>query len=88
MPAKEVIISNMELVARERGKQLPPLAGATKLSELGLDSLCFGILVARLEDELGFDPFTDSEEIYFPATFGELVQLYERGHREPEPHQG
>ena len=32
----------------------------------GLDSLCFAILVTRLEDELGFDPFTISDDVYFP----------------------
>jgi acyl carrier protein len=28
------------------------------LLETGLDSLCFAIIVARLEDELGVDPFS------------------------------
>ena len=34
-------------------------------------------MVASLEDELGFDPFTESEEVYFPVTFGEFVRFYD-----------
>ena len=32
----------------------------------GLDSLCFAIVVARLEDSLGYDPFSVAEDVAFP----------------------
>ena len=41
------------------------------------NSLCFAILVARLEDELGVDPFTSSDDISFPVTLGDFVKAYE-----------
>ena len=47
------------------------------LLESGLDSLCFAIIVARLEDQLGVDPFTAAEDVFFPATMGEFVKFYE-----------
>lgn len=47
------------------------------LLESGLDSLGFAILVAKLDDELGFDPFVQMEEPVYPVTFGEFVKLYE-----------
>ena len=47
------------------------------LPESGLDSLCFAILVARLEGDLGVDPFTVSEELIFPVTLGDFVGLYD-----------
>lgn len=47
------------------------------LLESGLDSLGFAILVAKLDDELGFDPFVQMEEPVYPVTFGEFVTLYE-----------
>jgi len=72
------IISQIESVAAEQNKKIAPLHDDLVLAESGLDSLCFAILVARLEDELGADPFTASEEIYFPTTLGEFVELYER----------
>jgi hypothetical protein len=31
-----------------------------------------------LEDELGYDPFTEAEDVCFPVTFGEFVQFYDR----------
>lgn len=78
MSTRSVIFSQIKAIAAEQKKQIAPLQDELALTESGLDSLCFAILVARLEDELGKDPFTASEEIYFPATLGEFVELYER----------
>ena len=49
----------------------------TVLLESGLDSLGFAILVATLEDELEYDPFTMSDTPIYPKTFGEFVKMYE-----------
>lgn len=48
------------------------------LLQSGLDSLGFAVLIARLETELGYDPFTLMSEPFYPRTFGELVAIYER----------
>ncbi len=64
-------------VAAENGKSLPPLADDLPLFESGLDSLCLAVIVARLEDGLGVDPFSNSEDVVFPVTVGEFVRLYE-----------
>ena len=47
------------------------------LLDSGLDSLGFAILVARLEEELEYDPFVEMEEAVYPTTFGEFVTVYE-----------
>jgi hypothetical protein len=39
------------------------------------------VLVARLEDKLGFDPFTAAETAFFPVTFGDFIKVYENGGR-------
>ncbi len=44
----------------------------------GLDSLGFAILVARLDEDLGLDPFSESETAFYPRTFGEFVGAYEK----------
>ena len=49
----------------------------TVLLDSGLDSLGFAILVARLEEELGFDPFVEMEEAVYPTTFAEFVNIYD-----------
>lgn len=69
----------MAEVAREHGKILAPLKDDLVLAECGLDSLGFAVLVARLEDTLGVDPFTAAEEAVFPVTLGDFVKVYENG---------
>lgn len=54
------------------------LTDDTILLNSGLDSLGFAILVARLEEELGFDPFVEMEVAVYPTTFGEFVSMYEQ----------
>jgi acyl carrier protein len=77
MTVRAAITSQMQTVAAEQNKTLAPLTDELLLLDSGLDSLCFAILVARLEDELGYDPFSTDEEVFFPTTFGEFVHFYE-----------
>lgn len=77
MPTRSIVIETIAQVAREQDKTLAPLGDDLVLLDSGLDSLCFAILVSRLEDAFGVDPFTASDEIVFPVTVGEFVALYE-----------
>lgn len=76
MSAKLTIISAIEQVAREQNKAIRNLSDDLELLDSGLDSLCFAILVARLEDMMGYDPFTMSDDIEFPITLGEFIAIY------------
>ncbi|HMG80145.1 MAG TPA: acyl carrier protein [Xanthobacteraceae bacterium] len=67
----------MRQIAREHGKTLAPLRDDLVLLDSGLDSLGFAVLVARLEDTLGIDPFTAAEDAMFPLTLGDFVKVYE-----------
>lgn len=71
------ILAQFKSVADEQNKKLPPLSDDWVLLESDLDSLCFAIIVARLEDELGFDPFSAGEEVEFPVTLGDFIGIYE-----------
>lgn len=77
MDVRESILGEMRRVAREQNKTLAPLDDETPLLSTGLDSLCFAILVARLEEELGIDPFSSAEDVALPVTVGDLVEFYE-----------
>jgi acyl carrier protein len=77
MSVRSTIISQFEQVAKEQDKQLASPSDDLVLLESGLDSLCFAIIVARLEDALGFDPFSAAEEVYFPVTLGDFIKFYE-----------
>jgi acyl carrier protein len=77
MSIKLTIIDLMRQIAREHGKTLAPLRDDLVLLDSGLDSLGFAVLVARLEDTLGIDPFTAAEDAMFPLTLGDFVKVYE-----------
>jgi len=74
---KLAVTSQMQKIADEQSKKLAPLTDDLNLLESGLDSLCFAILVARLEDDLGCDPFSASDDIHYPVTVGDFISLYE-----------
>jgi len=74
---RATIISQFEKVATEQKRKLAPLTDDRPLMDSGLDSLCFAIVVARLEDTLGYDPFSTSDDVQFPVTFGDFISFYE-----------
>jgi acyl carrier protein len=76
MNVRSEIVTQFKQVAQEQDKRLAPLTDGLELLNSGLDSLSFAILVTRLEDSLGIDPFTESEDAQFPVTFGDFVNLY------------
>jgi acyl carrier protein len=77
MSVRDLIETEMQRIAAEHKKHLAPIRGDLPLLQSGLDSLCFALLVANLEDKLGVDPFSASEDINVPVTFDDLVELYE-----------
>ncbi len=78
MSTRTTIIEAMQRVAAEQHRVLQPLDDDALLLTVGLDSLCFAILVARLEEALNVDPFGASDEIELPVTVGDLIRFYER----------
>jgi acyl carrier protein len=77
MSVRKIVTKHFEQVAVEQKRKLAPLADKLKLLDSGLDSLSFALIVARLEEELGYDPFDTAEEIRFPVTFGDFITLYD-----------
>ena len=79
MKTREIIIDlfNEALEITESTFVFESLTDDTVLLNSGLDSLGFAILVARLEEELEFDPFVEMQEVIYPSTFGEFVAIYE-----------
>jgi hypothetical protein len=79
---RSVILSEIQELAVSEGKTLPPLTDDLPLLQSGLDSLMIAILVAHLEENLNLDPFTDSEDIYYPVTLGDFIKAYERANQQ------
>jgi acyl carrier protein len=78
MSSRDKIFTVIQEVATQQDRPIRALNDNLVLLESGLDSLCFAIIVARLEDELGHDPFTASEDVYFPVTLGDFVEFYDQ----------
>jgi acyl carrier protein len=76
MSVRTAVVSTFEEVAKEQKRKLLPLSDDLKLLHSGLDSLSLALIVARLEDTLGVDPFEFADS--FPVTFGDFVALYEK----------
>jgi acyl carrier protein len=77
MSIRLTVTTHLQQVAEEQQVTLPSLSDDMVLLDSGLDSLGFAILVARLEDALGIDPFTASDDAYFPVTLGDFIGIYE-----------
>lgn len=78
MSIRSTIILHLQQIAEEGKKALPPLTDDLVLLDLGLDSLAVAILVARLDETLGIDPFTESDDVYYPVTLGDFIRFYEK----------
>jgi acyl carrier protein len=77
MTIRNTILVQIEAIRSGKDKKFPPLSDDLPLLDSGLDSLGIAVLVTRLEDALGVDPFSDSQLTSPPATLGELIGLYE-----------
>jgi hypothetical protein len=77
MSVRTDILDQLKQVAHEQDKQLGPLSDELPLLDSGLDSLCFAILVSRLEIVLGVDPFSENTDAPFPVNLGEFIGFYE-----------
>jgi acyl carrier protein len=81
MSVRDTIETEFQRVAKEQKRNLMPLTDNLMLLDSGLDSLSFALIVARLEDAVGFDPFESAEDTRFPITFGEFVRLYDESQK-------
>jgi acyl carrier protein len=77
MNIKEIILSEIRKIGEEQDRELAPLTDDLSLLDSGLDSLAFAILVARLEDALGLDPFTEADATPHPVTLGDFIGFYD-----------
>ena len=79
MNTREIITEALKRVAAGQDADLvSDLNNDTILLESGLDSLGFAVLVAELEEVLGFDPFVMMDTPVYPETLGDFVAFYEK----------
>jgi acyl carrier protein len=75
---RTTILAEIQRLAEAEEKEMPELKDSLVLLESGMSSLMLAVLVARLEETLGLDPFTDSEDVFYPVTLGDFIKAYEK----------
>ena len=78
MQIRDAVIAELKALYEEDGLSVPDLHDEVVLLETDLDSLGFAVLVTRLDEILGSDPFSELEEPVYPETLGELIKIYEK----------
>jgi acyl carrier protein len=78
MSVKSAVIDEIRQLAAENRTPMPDLTDDLVLLDSGLDSLAVAILVVRLEDIFGFDPFAESTDMAYPVTLGDFIRFYEQ----------
>lgn len=82
---KRIVTAFHEVLVSSNSQLSGPLTDDVVLLESGLDSLGFAILVARLEEDLGWDPFSISNDPFYPSTFKDFVSFYDTYQPEYSP---
>lgn len=78
MTIEDKIWNEVRSLLQTSGAGIPTgLNRSTPIVDTGLDSIEFAMLVAHLEDALGFDPFVALESAVYPRTMGEFIEIYE-----------
>lgn len=74
MTIQETIIQIFQETAEENGQKLTPTTSMT-IRELGFQSIDWAVIVVKLEQELGFDPFSTGAQFDL-NTVQDFINLY------------
>ena len=81
MPSQQdvrgIMLPMISAVLAEKGRATKIEDGDTLMGKLQLDSLDLAVLVVRLEQQLGYDPFRTGRPLV--NTVGQLIAIYEQG---------
>lgn len=77
MDLEIALIEVINTVLVEDGLRKVDITSETQLGDIGLDSLGFAIVIARLEKVVGYDPFTEGKVSQYPSTFGQFLKIYQ-----------
>jgi aryl carrier-like protein len=77
MLIRDEIVLTFRRIAEAQSQRLAPLTDELKLTECGLDSVGFMLVVASLEESVKVDPFDSLEGVDFPVTLRDFIALYE-----------
>lgn len=71
-----MVVAEIVRLLEEDDLDVPDITASTILLDTGLDSLGFAVLVTRLEEKLGYDPFSLMKDAVYPRTLQDFVEIY------------
>ena len=73
---REIILNEIIVVFSEEGVTFDEEMLGLPVMDIGVDSLTYAVLVARLEVKIGKDPFTEQPERGYPKLLSDFVDAY------------
>ena len=73
---RRVVLEEIDLVFNEEGVIFNEGMLNLPVMDIGVDSLTYAVLVARLEAKIGRDPFTENPERDYPKLLLDFVEAY------------
>ena len=70
------ILDEIKVVFAEEGVTFEESMLGLPVMDIGVDSLTYAVLVARLEAKIGKDPFTEQPERAYPKLLSDFVDAY------------
>ena len=74
---REIVISEIVEVFNQEGLIFSNEMLTLGVMEIGLDSLAYAVLVARLQVKLGRDPFTENPNLGYPSSLEQFIAAYQ-----------
>ena len=73
---RDVVIDEIKEVFGQEGLIFNEEMLSMGVMDIGVDSLTYAVLVARLQFRLGKDPFTENPELGYPKLLGDFLDAY------------
>jgi hypothetical protein len=73
---REIVIQEIVEVFQQEGLIFRDEMLDLGVMEIGLDSLAYAVLVARLQVKLGRDPFTENPNLGYPKSLEQFIDAY------------
>lgn len=73
---RHAVLEEIDIVFNEEGVKFNEGMLNLPVMDIGVDSLTYAVLVARLEVKIGRDPFTENPERGYPKLLSDFVDAY------------
>lgn len=73
---RHAVLEEIHIVFNEEGVTFNEGMLNLPVMDIGVDSLTYAVLVARLEAKIGRDPFTENPERGYPKLLSDFVDAY------------